>query len=408
MRRFLLLFGCLLPLQAATFYKDVLPILQKRCQSCHRPGEVAPMAFLTYEQVRPWARAIRQAVLRKKMPPWFAESTSVRFENDARLSAEEVAVLVEWADQKAPAGDIRDAPPAVHWTSGWNIPKPDLSVKMPVAVTVPVREEIDYQFIILPLNLKEDRWVQAAEIRPGERSVVHHAVVYVREKDDPWLRDASPGKPFVRPGVTRNDILAIYAPGQPAMVTPPGMAKKIPAGADLVLQMHYTPNGKTAVQDRTTIGIVWAKEPPEKRVLTLQLATTDFRIPPGEPNHRVSVSGTMPNDALLLSLFPHLHLRGKAFEYAIVKPGGVYETLLRVAPYDFFWQLNYRLAEPRLLLKGTRLLCTAWYDNSPNNPRNPDPEAEVTYGEQSDDEMMVGFFDVAVPANVDKASFFIR
>lgn len=394
-------------LLAATFYHDVLPVLQRHCQSCHRPGEIAPIPLLTYAQTRPWAKAIRQAVLTRKMPPWFAAEASVRFENDPRLTPEEIAVIDSWASNGAPAGDPKTAPPPVTWPSGWNIPKPDRTFEMPEAVHVPAKEELDYQFIVLPLNLKEDRWVQAAEIRPGARAAVHHVVLYVREPGSSWLRDAPTGKPFVRTGVTYSDILAIYAPGQPPMRCRPGMAKKIPAGSDLVLQMHYTPAGH-ALDDRTSVGIVWAAQPPDKRVLTLQLDTTRFVIPAGDRNYRVSVSGTLPNDAELLSMFPHMHLRGKAFEYSLVQPGGRVETLLRVAPYDFSWQLDYRLAEPRLLKKGTLLLCTAWYDNSPNNPRNPDPTQDVTYGEQSRDEMMVGFFDVAVPANVDKSSFFVR
>lgn len=394
-------------LLAATFYHDVLPVLQRHCQSCHRPGEIAPMPLLTYAQARPWAKAIRRAVLSRKMPPWFAAEASVRFGNDPSLTPEEIAVIDAWASNGSPAGDPKTAPSPVTWPSGWNIPKPDLTLQMPEAVHVPAKEELDYQFIILPLNLKEDRWVQAAEIRPGARAAVHHVVVYVREPGSPWLRDAPAGRPFVRAGVTRSDILAIYAPGQPAMRCLPGMAKKIPAGSDLVLQMHYTPTGH-ALDDRTSVGIVWAAQPPKKRVLTLQLDTTRFVIPAGDRNYRVSVSGTLPNDAELLSMFPHMHLRGKAFEYALVQPGGRIETLLRVAPYNFSWQLDYRLAEPRLLKKGTLLQCTAWYDNSPNNPRNPDPTQDVTYGEQSRDEMMVGFFDVAVPANVDKPSFFVR
>ncbi len=407
MRFVVLVLALASPMPAVTFYKDVLPVLQKRCQSCHRPGEIAPMPLITYRQVRPWAKGIRQAALLKKMPPWSAAESLVRFENDPRLTAQELRVLDEWATSGAAEGDPKDAPPPIHFLGGWNIPRPDLTVQMPEAVPIPPKEELDYRFVVLPLGLKDDRWVAAAEIRPGVRGVVHHAVAYVREPGDPWLRDAPDGKPFVRRGVTRADILAIYAPGQPAMICRPGMAKKIPAGSDIVLQMHYTPNG-TAAEDRTSIGLVWAKEEPAKRVLTLQLATTDFHIPPGDRNYAVSVAGTLPNDALLLSMFPHMHLRGKTFEYAIAGESGRIETLLRVAPYDFSWQLNYRLAEPRLLRKGTRLRCTAWYDNSLNNPRNPDPSEEVTYGEQSRAEMMVGFFDVAVPASVDKKTFFVR
>jgi hypothetical protein len=394
-------------LAAVTFYGDVLPILQRRCQLCHRPGEIAPMSLLTYQQARPWARAMRQAVLTRKMPPWFAAAASQPFSNDAHLSPEEIDVIDRWASTGAAAGDAGKAPQSVAWPNGWNIEAPDVVVRMPQSVHVPAKEELDYQFIILPLSLSEDRWAKSVEIRPGARGVVHHVVAYIREPGSDWLRDAPKGKPFVQPGVTRSDILAVYAPGQPPMECLPGMAKKVPAGSDLVLQMHYTPSGR-AVDDRTSVGIVWAQALPERRVLTLQLATTNFHIPPGDANYRVSVSGTLPNNALLLSMFPHMHLRGKAFEYALVESGGHIDTLLRVAPYNFSWQLDYRLAVPRLLKKGARLMCTAWYDNSPNNPRNPDPTEEVGYGEQSRDEMMVGFFDVAVPVDIDKRSFFVR
>jgi hypothetical protein len=393
-------------LLAADFHAGVLPILQRRCQSCHRPGEIAPMPLMSYRDARPWAKAIREAVVSRRMPPWFAESSSRPLADDPRLTAGEIAAIDEWARSGAPEGNPAKARPTLPWTEGWNIGAPDRVVAMPEPVRVPARGRIDYQFVVLPLGLNEDRWVRAVEIRPGARKVVHHVVAYVREPDDEWLRDAPRGKPFARHGATTSDILAVWAPGQPAMNCPPGMAKRIPAGSDLVLQIHYTPDGR-AVEDRTSIGLVWSPTP-ERRVLTLQLHTTALRIPPGEPSHRVTVAGTLPGDALLISMFPHMHLRGNAFEYALAGEGGRWETLLRVAPYDFYWQLSYRLADPRPLRKGARLVATAWYDNSPNNPRNPDPRAEVGYGEQSDEEMMVGFFDVAVPAGVDKRAFFVR
>ncbi len=364
------------------------------------------MPLTTYREARPWAKAIREAVVTRRMPPWFAEGSSRPLADDPRLSQAEIEAINAWAIADAPEGNASKSPPPVQWTSGWNIGAPDRVVTMPEPVRVPARGRLDYQFVVIPLGLSEDRWVRAAEVRPGARRVVHHVVAYLREPGDEWLRDARRGTPFARTGATTADILAVWAPGQPAMICPPGMAKKIPAGSDLVLQIHYTPDGR-AVDDRTSIGFAWAA-PPGRRVLTLQLHTTSLRIPPGEPNHRVTVSGTLPGDALLLAMFPHMHLRGKAFEYAIAGNGGRFETLLRVAPYNFYWQLSYRLATPRALAKGTRLAATAWYDNSPNNPRNPDPRAEAGYGEQSDEEMMVGFFDVAVPVNVDKKSYFVR
>ncbi len=379
-----------LALAAVVTFRDIQPILERRCLSCHRAGEIGRMPLVTYSQARPWAKAIREAVLSRRMPPWFAASGS--FANDPRLTAAEIGAISDWVASGAPEGERRGVVPSPAAGREW-----DLTLTMPKPVLVPAREELEYQLVDLPASFAEDRWVTAAEVRPGARGVVHHAVVYVREA----------GQPLPRHGPTKADILAVYAPGQPPMTLPEGMAKKIPAGAALAMQIHYTPNGK-AVEDRTSLRLAFAPKPPARRVLTLQIASTDFRIPPGEPNHRESASGTLPNDALLLSMFPHLHLRGKAFEYTLVEPGGRVETLLRVAPYDFYWQLNYVLARPRTLLKGSRLRVTAWWDNSPNNPRNPDPLAEVSYGEPSKDEMMVGFFDVAVEGDVSKEEFFRR
>jgi len=388
----------LLLLAVPTFHHDVEPVLQRHCQTCHRPGAIAPMPLITYEQVRPWARAIREKVLLGKMPPWFAASGGP-FANDPRLSDASKRTFSLWADDKAPEGPAADAPPPLEWPDGWRIGKPDLVAGMNEPFAVPARGDVDYQFIVVKLGLPEDRWIERVEVRPSNHRVVHHAVVYVRERGDPWPENGR--------RVTTNDILAVYTPGQPPFEARPGMAKFVPAGADLVLQMHYQTIGEL-VRDQTRIGIVFARQVPEKRVLTLQLNNSTFHIPPGERNYRVTASGTLPNDALLLSMFPHMHLRGAAFDYEIDLGEGRVETLLRVAPYDYYWQLNYILATPRLLKKGTRLRATGWYDNSPNNPRNPDPEAEVTYGEQSHDEMMIGFFDVAVPRDFDKRRFFAR
>jgi len=259
--------------------------------------------------------------------------------------------------------------------------------------------------------------VQMSEFRPGSPAHVHHAVVYIRPPDSPWLRHAPIGEPFTASTLkdpleqreaheTTSDLLLVYAPGSSPDQWPDGMAKFVPAGSDLVFQMHYTTNG-TAAQDQTGIGVVFAETPPKQRVITLQLNNHALIIPPGADDFRVEVQGTLPNDATLLSLFPHMHLRGKRFEYDIVRDDGSVEVLLRVN-YHFHWQLSYRLAEPRLLKAGTKLRAIAWYDNSKNNPHNPDPTKTVTWGDQTSDEMMVGFFDVAVPVGMDKWKFFER
>ena len=400
-----------------SFHRDVLPILARRCQECHRPGQVAPMPFLTYQQTRPWAKAIREAVLLKKMPPWFAEPGYGPFSNDRTLTGDEIDTLVHWADAGAPEGDPKDSPPPRYWIEDWNLPKPDLVLEMAAPFPLPASGDVEYQYIVVPTGFEQDKWVEMAELRPGSPAVVHHAVVYIREPGSTWLEDAKPGVPYVPPGrtprerllngSTTSDILLVYAPGNVPETWPQGFAKLIKAGSDLVFQMHYTPNGRAA-SDQTRVGLVFTRTAPDRRVITLQLGDDRFVIPPGHPNYRVAAWGTLPNDALLLSLFPHMHLRGKSFEYNLVEPGGGRRTLLRVSPYNFYWQLSYRLAQPLALPAGTKIECIGYFDNSRNNPNNPDPEDAVRFGPQSSEEMMIGFFDVAVDARTDKAAFFVR
>ncbi len=261
---------------------------------------------------------------------------------------------------------------------------------------VPAKGDVAYQYFIVPTGFTSDRWVQAVEVRPGSPKSVHHAVVYIRPPGSTWTR-----------GPTKADILEVYAPGTAPEVWPDGMAKFIPAGSSLMFEIHYTTNGKVAT-DRTKVGLIFAKKPPQKRVLSLQMTNDTFEIPADDPNYRVTVWGSLPNDALVLSFFPHMHLRGKSFEFTRLRDDGQPETLLKVSHYDFYWQLSYKLAHPIAMKKGTKLVWIATYDNSVNNPRNPDPTADVRYGEQSWQEMMVGFFDVAVDANVDKKKYFVR
>jgi hypothetical protein len=410
-----------------TYYRDVLPILRGHCEVCHRAGGIAPISFESYAEARPYAEAIRVATQNKSMPPWFAVAGIGRFSNDPSLSAEEISTLAAWVAAKAPAGDPHDAPAARHWAEGWSIPQPDLVVKMTQPVELPASADVDYTYEIVPTHFGEDRWVQMAEVLPSAPANVHHAVVYVRPPDSNWLRHAPVGQAFTaanlsdpedRRGVhwTDSDVLLVYAPGSSPDEWPATMAKFVPAGSDLVFQMHYTTNGK-AVADQSSVGLVFSKKPPAQRVLTLQLTNDHFVIPPRVNDFRVEARGTLPNDATLLSFFPHMHLRGKRFEYNLVKhatiagTGGAaaveLEPLLRVN-YHFHWQMSYRLAEPRLLKAGMELQAVAWYDNSAKNPHNPDPNAAVRWGEQTYDEMMVGFFDVAVAAGLDKHRYFLR
>ncbi|MBI1792424.1 MAG: thiol-disulfide isomerase [Acidobacteria bacterium] len=411
---------------APTFHKDVLPILQARCQGCHRPGEVAPMSFLTYQDVRPWAKAIREAVLSRKMPPWFADPHFGKFSNDRTLPPEEVRTLTAWAENGASEGDSRHAPKPVQWVDGWAMGKPDAVVEMPHEFAVPAAGTIEYQYIVIPTGFTEDKWVRTAEARPGDRKVVHHIIAFVREPGAKWLKDAQPGVPFVPKrqqrsrqnnnnsegggddgGAASVELLVGYAPGMAPMELKPGQAKLVKAGSDLVLQMHYTAGGK-AVTDRSRIGLTFAKEPPTERIFTANATNSKFVIPAGAPAHEVTSQVTLQEEARLVDLMPHMHLRGKDFEYRLVYPTGETQTILRVPRYDFNWQLFYYLDRQLVLPKGTRIECTAHFDNSPNNPANPDPKAEVQWGDQSWEEMMIGWFDLAIengrkPADVLRA-----
>ena len=391
-----------------TFARDIAPVLQKNCQGCHRPGEAAPFSLLTYEQARPWARAMKEAVLLKKMPPWFADPHYGKFSNDRSLAQKDVDTLVAWADGGTPLGDPKDLPPPVDFVEGWSIPKPDVIYELPHPYQIPASGTIEYQKVVVPSGFTEDKWVQFAEARPDDRARVHHMILFIREPGSHWLRDAKPGVFFVAPKTTDasvdtsalpSDFLVGYAPGQPAAILPPGQAKLIKAGSDLVLEIHYTTNG-TASTDRSKFGLVFAKQPPKERVLTLSATNGTFKIPPGDPNYKVDASFELGTTVKLASVHPHMHGRGKDFEYRIVYPTGETETLLRVPRYDWHWQLWYNLAAPIVLPKGTRIECTAHFDNSPNNPDNADPTKEVTWGDQSWDEMMVGFFDLAFPAGM--------
>jgi hypothetical protein len=404
---------------APTFYRDVLPILQRRCQVCHRPGEIAPMPLVTFEQSQPWASSIAQRTGSRDMPPWLADPRFGHFSNNPSLSTSEVETLARWSEAHAPEGNPHDAPPAPRWAEGWNIPAPDKVVTMPKPVEIPASGDVEYTYEIVPTGSTEDKWVQMSEVRPSSRDHVHHAVIYIRPPDSKWLRGAPVGTPFTASSLhdeelrhqahsTDSDMLLVYAPGSSPDQWQDGLAKFVPAHSDLVFQMHYTTNGR-AGSDQTSVGMVFAKKPPSQRIITLQLANDHdaIPIPPNTENYRVEVHGTLPNDATLLSFFPHMHLRGKRFEYNIAHDDGTVETLLRVN-YDFYWQLSYRLAEPRVLKAGTKLQAIAWYDNSRNNRHNPDPDRPVQWGDQTYNEMMVGFFDVAVPAGMDKWHFFIR
>jgi hypothetical protein len=395
--------------EPVTFSRDVLPVLQKSCQGCHRRGEAAPFSLLTYDEAKPWAKAIKEAVLLRKMPPWFADPHVGKFANDRSLSQKEIDTLVAWSDQGAPQGDAKDAPAPLQFVEGWRIPKPDVVIEMPNAFHVPSDGIVELQHIVVPSGFTEDRWVQFGEVRPGNPALVHHIVVFTREPGSKWLKGSKPGVPFAPDpkkhrgqkedeGVPGESVGG-YAPGALPMQLPPGRAVLIKAGSDIVFQMHYTPNGKPGT-DRSRFGMVFAPGPPKQRVYTLAAYNDDLKIPAGDADYRVDSVFDLGAEVQLTGMQPHMHLRGKDFEFRAIYPSGEKETLLKVHDYSFNWQLSYDLAKPIVLPKGTRILCTAHFDNSPNNPNNPDPGKEVSWGDQSRDEMMIGFFSVAFDANL--------
>jgi mono/diheme cytochrome c family protein len=394
---------------APTFTKDVAPIFQISCQGCHRPGEAGPFALLTYEQARPWAKAIKAAVLTRKMPPWFADPHYGKFSNDRSLSKVEIDTIVHWVDAGAPQGNPKDMPPLRKFADGWAIPQPDAIIELPTPFEIPASGTIEYQHILIPSPFKTDQWVQFAEARPTDRAHVHHIIAFIREPGSNWLKDAKPGIPFVPDKAQEDknadtselpsDFLVGYAPGQPPEQFTPGQAKLIRAGSDIILQVHYTTDGKAST-DRSRIGLVFAKEPPSKRVFTVSATNGKFKIPAGDPNYRVEAEFELGSTVTLYGLHPHMHGRGKDFEYRVTYPSGETATLLRVPNYRATWQLWYDLSQPIVLPKGTKIECTAHFDNSANNPLNPDPSKDVVWGDQSWDEMMVGFFNVVFDASM--------
>ncbi len=393
---------------APTYYKDVLPVLQSKCQGCHRPGEIGPMSLLTYQSTRPWAAAIKEAVLTRKMPPWPADPHVGHFANVNSLTDVQRATLVSWVDHGAPEGNPADAPPPMHWVEGWGAGKPDLVIQMPKPYHVPKDGVVDYTYVIIPTHFQQDMWVRAAEIVPTNRAVVHHIIAFLRTPGSKWFAGQPIGEFFVPQGGRGEDgaseFLVAYAPGLPPAVLPDGAAKLIPAGSDIVLQLHYTPNGK-ALDDQSKVGLYFSGKP-KRREMTLSAADHDFAIPAGDPDYPVDSSFTLRHEATLVGMMPHMHLRGKDFKYAIRYPDGRTEELLSVPRWDFHWQMYYKLADPLQLPAGTRIECAAHYDNSPNNPNNPDPSKVVHWGDQTFDEMMIGFFDVNFPVDMNPMELF--
>jgi hypothetical protein len=399
-----------------TFNKDVLPIMQRNCQVCHRPGEIGPMSFLTYETTRPWAKAIKVAVASRKMPPWFADPAFGHFSNERRLTDSEISTLVAWADAGAPEGEASDRPAPVEFANGWNV-RPDLVLKLPKPFQVPARGTLEYTYITVSEPFKEDTWVLAGEIRPTLRSSVHHVIANVRPKGSKWMTQAQLGAEPYAPGPTRNQDLIKANGGNPAVLDNeflvgyvPGMeaqrfdlddsAKLIPAGADIVFELHYTTNGVPG-EDLTMVGLELARTPPKRQFVSLTAAQTDLHIAPGDPNAEAKATLTFGQPVDFVYMQPHMHLRGKDMKIDARYPTGETETLLSVPRYDFNWQIVYYEKTPLRFPKGTTLELTAHWDNSAANKWNPDPTATVRWGDQSWQEMLAAPLAVIVDRSVD-------
>ena len=388
MRNIVLLAACLaLPVAASaadapvTFTKDVAPILYKSCVECHRPTMFAPMSLMTFEDARPWARAIKQRVTARTMPPWGADPAHGTFKNDPQLSERDVETIAKWVDAGAPKGDDKDMPAAPQLVEGWTIGKPDAIFTMDEEFTIPATGAIPYKYFRVPTNLTEDKWIQAIEIKPGARAQVHHVIAFTQPA-------GSPLKPGGELGPTN---IGGVTPNKPGLVFEPGIARLLRGNSDIVMQIHYTTNG-TETKDRTTVGIIYAKQPPTKLAAGGMALNARFLIPANDGNAEVKATATLSRDTTLTAMTPHMHVRGKDMTYIAHYPDGTSETLLSVPKWDFNWQITYMLAKPKVLPKGTELEVIAHYDNSANNKFNPDPSKDVRWGDQTWEEMMIGFF----------------
>jgi hypothetical protein len=371
-----------------TFSKDVAPILFEHCATCHRAGEIGPMPLLTYAQARPWAKAIRSEVARARMPPWHATQPHGIFLNDRRLSDHDRATLLAWVDGGAPQGDPKDLPAAPQLSDGWEIGPPDVVLAMPKAFQVPAWIAVPYQYIKIPTNFTEDKWVQSIEVRPGARAAVHHVLIVCRPPSESptWnepFEQVFPDTSFVMPG---RELITLAGPGISAMRYPAGSAVKIKAGSVLSLQIHYRTTGEP-VADITSVGMIFAKEPPRRELHHSAFVNAQFVLLPGESNKEVDAAIEFTQDVHIWALAPHTHLRGKSWGYRMVYPDGHSQVILSIPHYDPNWQTYYQFAAPVAAPKGARIEAVAHFDNSENNPSNPDPRVEVRWGEQSWEEM---------------------
>ena len=402
---------------APTFARDVAPIVYRNCATCHRPGGIGPMSLLTFENARAFATRIRERIIAGTMPPWHADAPPGTFSNDRRLSDADKRTIVRWVDAGAPLGNAADLPPAPDFPTEWTIGAPDAVIAMPHHFDVPATGTIEYQYFEVPTGFTEDKWVRAIEILPGAREVVHHVLVFARAPEPPTYAagTAAPAAPAAASGapaapappplmIRRTDhsipdalgpdgkprqlgsLIGSTAPGTNVLAFPAGTALRVRAGSVLTFQMHYTARGH-AMKDRTRVGMVFAKEPPENQMIASAFFNGQFEIPAGARDHHVAAEVGFSESVQLWGLLPHTHLRGKRWEYRLILPDGKAEVLLSVPRYDFNWQTYYLFAKPVAIPAGSRIESVAWYDNSEANPSNPDPAKPVRWGDQTWEEM---------------------
>jgi hypothetical protein len=425
-----------------TFNRDIAPILEKNCAGCHRPNDMAPFSVLSYKDVQPWIPLLREQVKTRQMPPWHADSRFGDFSNNLQLAQKDIDAIVTWVDQGAKEGDKKDLASVPGDTRGWSIGKPDQILMMSEDYVIEPGAPDTYVYVTFRVRFSEDRWIQAAEILPGNRHVVHHVIAHVLppqpsagfqdiggeaidqaamsmfykqgsltrvKMDAPVIDDGAnvpnggavyPPRPAGEDSGQFSSLLAAYAPGKGPDVYPAGMAKRVRAGSIIILQIHYSSfHGAlhSAERDRTSLGLVFARQPPEKRVVTLTIPNHFFKIPAGAASHQVTAAYTFTRDVQLIDYMPHMHLRGKDMKYEVIYPNGKRETLLWVPRFNFNWQIVYRLREPIKIPRGTRMIITAHFDNSSRNKYNPDQTKAVRWGDPTYDEMMIAWLDYVVP-----------
>jgi hypothetical protein len=367
--------------QTPTFAKDVAPIFYAKCVECHRPTMFAPMSLVKFDEARPWAKSIRNRVSTRTMPPWGADPQHGVFKNDPRLTDKEISTILAWVDGGAPKGDDLDLPKLPEMTEGWTIGKPDAIFEMEAPFQIPATGTIEYQYLRIPTGLTEDKWLAAIEIKPQARAHVHHVIAYTQPA----------GQKVSEAGVLGPGNIGGVTPNKPGMVFDPGVGRLLSANTDIILQMHYTTNGE-AVTDKTVVGVKFLKEAPSMVQRGGSVIQPGFVIPAGAAAHEVRGSRVLQADTIITSFTPHMHVRGKDMTYIATYPDGRTETLLSVPKWDFNWQITYQLKEAKRMPKGTKIEVIAHYDNSTQNKFNPDATKDVRWGDQTWEEMMIGFW----------------